>query len=100
MRLIYSVRSPADVYFADELRGKLDLDVVVLYTRVAPLEEPRGARRIDHDDLAAHAWAADQRPTCYVCGPTPFVEAVITMLLAAGYDPARIRAERFGATGG
>jgi ferredoxin-NADP reductase len=100
MRLIYSVRSRADVYFADDLLGKLDPDVVVLYTRIAPLGDARGARRINHDDLAANAWPADQQPTSYVCGPTPFVEAVITMLLASGYDTARIRAERFGATGG
>jgi ferredoxin-NADP reductase len=35
-----------------------------------------------------------------VCGPTPFVEAVTQMLVDAGHDTTRIRAERFGATGG
>lgn len=100
MRLVYSVRSPSDAFYAAELSGEQDPDVAVLYTRVAPPDDPRGPRRIDHDDLAAHAWMADQRPTCYVCGPTPFVEAVIGLLLAAGHEPSRIRAERFGATGG
>jgi ferredoxin-NADP reductase len=100
MRLIYSVRSPADVYFSDELLGKPDPDVVVLYTRIAQSDDPRGAHRIDRRDVAERAWPAEQRPTCYICGPTPFVEAVIALLLAAGHDPARIRAERFGATGG
>ena len=97
MRLVYSVRAPADVYFADELRGA---DAAVLYTRTAPPDDPRGAHRIDKHDLATPGWAPADQPTCYVCGPTPFVEAVIALLLDLGYDGARIRAERFGATGG
>lgn len=100
MRLIYSVRSPAEVYFSDEVLDQPAAEVVVLYTRSAPADDLRGAHRMDHDDITSHAWPADQQPTCYVCGPTPFVEAVITLLLDAGHDPARIRAERFGATGG
>lgn len=100
MRLIYSVRTRAQVYFSDELLGKPDPDLAVLYTRTAPPDDPRPAHRIDRHDLAAHGWPAERQPTCYVCGPTPFVEAAIALLLAAGHDPARIRAERFGATGG
>ena len=100
MRLLYSVRSPAEVYFADDVLGKPPSEVVVLYTRTAPEGDARGARRIDQDDITAHAWPADQQPTCYVCGPTPFVEAAIALLLAAGHDSARIRAERFGTPGG
>ena len=96
MRLLYSVRSPAQVYFAPELLGAPDGSVVLLYTRDAPPDDPRGAHRIDARDVAAHAWPADRQPTCYVCGPTSFVESTISLLLAAGHDPARIRAERFG----
>jgi ferredoxin-NADP reductase len=100
MRLIYSVRTPADVYFAAELRDSSKQDAVLLFTRTAPGRDRRGAHRIDAHDIATHAWPPDQQPTSYVCGPTPFVETVIALLLAAGHDPARIRAERFGATGG
>ncbi len=35
----------------------------------------------------------------FVCGPTPFVERVADLLVAAGHDPGRIHAERFGPTG-
>jgi ferredoxin-NADP reductase len=35
-----------------------------------------------------------------VCDPTPLVEAVRTVLVSLGYDPARVKTERFGATGG
>jgi ferredoxin-NADP reductase len=36
------------------------------------------------------------RPRCFVCGPTPFVEADIELLLHAGHNRQQIRAERFG----
>jgi ferredoxin-NADP reductase len=36
----------------------------------------------------------------YVCGPTAFVEVAAGSLVALGHDPARIKTERFGATGG
>jgi ferredoxin-NADP reductase len=74
--------------------------VVVLYTREAPPQSPRPSRRIDAEDLRIHGLPADVRPTCYVCGPTPFVESVTQMLIDAGHDATRVRAERFGATGG
>jgi ferredoxin-NADP reductase len=99
-RLIYSVRTPDDVYFADELRTAAEVEVAVLYTRVAPEGSARAARRIDAADLAAHGWPPDAQPTTYVCGPTPFVEAVATLLIDAGHDAGRIRTERFGASGG
>ena len=44
----------------------------------------------------AHGWPPDFEPTCYVCGPTGFVEAAANLLVAGGHDPTRIRTERFG----
>jgi ferredoxin-NADP reductase len=38
------------------------------------------------------------RALAFMCGPTPLVEAAVTALV--GHDPARVRNERFGATGG
>jgi ferredoxin-NADP reductase len=109
-RLLYSVRTPADRLYADELEhprpGDAGLDTAVLYTRGAPLEVAgrglaarRDPGRITPDDLARFGWPADLEPTCFVCGPTPFVEAVARMLLALGHAPERIRTERFGPTG-
>lgn len=100
MRLIYSVRTPEDVYFSDELRTLGGSDVAVLYTRRAPADAQRPAGRIDAADLDTHGLPASVQPTCYVCGPTPFVEAVTELLVRAGHDPTRVRAERFGPTGG
>jgi ferredoxin-NADP reductase len=41
-----------------------------------------------------------ERPLVYVCGPTPFVEAVAGALVQLGHDPLQIKTERFGPTGG
>jgi ferredoxin-NADP reductase len=49
--------------------------------------------------LDAVAWPANTAPIAYVCGPTPFVESVATLLVEIGYDPLRVRTERFGPTG-
>jgi ferredoxin-NADP reductase len=102
-RLLYSVRTPDDAMFAGELTGidgRADgVEAQVFYTRAAPLDAAREARRIGLQDVVAHGWPPELRPVCYVCGPTGFVEAVTRMLLALGHDPAAIRAERFGPAG-
>lgn len=42
----------------------------------------------------------DEGPLAFVCDPTPLVEAVVTALVNPGHDPARIKTERFGPSGG
>jgi ferredoxin-NADP reductase len=102
-RLLYSVREPEAILYGDELRALADsnagVSVTYAYTRVAPKDWPRPPGRIDAALIARTAFSADLAPTCYVCGPTPFVEAVANLLTAAGNHPDRVRTERFGATG-
>jgi ferredoxin-NADP reductase len=50
--------------------------------------------------LAEVSWPPERRPLAFVCGPTPLVEAAATALVGLGQDPARLKTERFGATGG
>jgi ferredoxin-NADP reductase len=99
-RLVCSVRTPEDRLYAVELRRRVaddgGLDVVWVYTRAAPAADPRRVGRLRADDLVSHGWPPDFEPTCYVCGPTGFVEAAASLLLAAGHDARRIRTERFG----
>jgi ferredoxin-NADP reductase len=99
-RLVYSVRTPADRIYATELRRRVaehgGLDVAWVHTRTAPDGDPRPPGRLRAEDLAANGWPPDFEPTCYVCGPTGFVEAAATLLIGAGHEPARIRTERFG----
>lgn len=103
-RLIYSVRSPADLYYADELRvpqpGDGGLDVTYVYTREAPDTYPRPTGRIAIADISTGGWPPDFEPNCFVCGPTGFVEIVADILVALGHDPRRVKTERFGPTGG
>jgi ferredoxin-NADP reductase len=102
VRLLYSVRRPTSViYVADlkELAASDDVDVRLVYTREAPAGEPR-VGRIDADLIDQLAFKPEDAPTTYVCGPTPFVETVADLLVEAGHDPARVRTERFGPTGG
>jgi ferredoxin-NADP reductase len=50
--------------------------------------------------LAEVAWPPAERPHVFVCGGTLLVEAVAAALVALGHDPARVKTERFGPTGG
>jgi ferredoxin-NADP reductase len=103
-RLIYSVRSPEEVYYADELRRPVaadgGLDVAFVYTRTVPEGWPVPPKRIGVADVNSAGWPADFEPSCFVCGPTGFVESVADMLLALGHDARRVKTERFGPSGG
>jgi len=100
VRLLYSARSWADVIYRSEL-ARLGDGVQVIYTLTR--EQPPGwtgyARRVDQAMIAEVAWPAAQAPLAYVCGPTSFVEAVATDLVALGYPAQQVKTERFGATG-
>jgi ferredoxin-NADP reductase len=99
-RLLYSSRSLEDVIYRDELE-RLEgdgFDVVHTLTRSQPEGWTGYSRRVD-GDLLADVAPPDVALT-FVCGPTPFVEAVATALVSLGHDPSRIKTERFGPTGG
>jgi ferredoxin-NADP reductase len=92
MSLVYSVRTAADVIYADELGD----DVVLTYSREPPAGWTGHTGRIDRALLEA---AAPGAMTAYVCGSNGFVETASTLLLEAGLKPGWIRTERFGASG-
>ena len=102
-RLLYSVREPGAVWYGAELQSLLDRDqsvsVTYAYTRAAPKNWPRPPSRIDAALIANTTWPSNLVPTCYVCGPTSFVESAAGLLTACGNSPDKIRTERFGPTG-
>lgn len=102
-RLLYSVREPQAVFYRGELEAlsarNSEVMLTYAYTRVAPKDWPRGPGRIDAALIAQATWPANLSPTCYICGPTSFVETAANLFIAAGHEPSRIRTERFGATG-
>ncbi|MCS5732796.1 FAD-binding oxidoreductase [Herbiconiux daphne] len=97
-RFIYSVRTPADALYADELMGLVSSTFTLdwVYTRQAPPESPRKPGRIDRSIIETTAFTPAEKPMVYVCGPTSFVEAVAGILVDLGHDPMRIKTERFG----
>jgi ferredoxin-NADP reductase len=100
-RLLYSVRDPGAILYRDELQALQHQErfVAYLYTRTTPKDCSRAPSRIDAASIADKTWPSNLAPTCYVCGPTSFVESASNLLTAAGNDPNRIRTERFGPTG-
>jgi ferredoxin-NADP reductase len=103
-RLLYSSRSREDAIYAEEL-DRLSaedgaLEVVHTLTRSQPPGWTGYGRRIDREMLEEVAPSPRERPLAFVCGPTPLVETVATVLVELGHDPARVKTERFGPTGG
>ncbi|MGH3115553.1 MAG: ferredoxin reductase [Gaiellales bacterium] len=100
VRLLYSSRTIGDVIYRAELGEAADgVEVVYTLTREQPAGWTGHARRVDETLLEEIAWPADESPLAFVCGPTSFVETVASGLVALGYSAARVKTERFGATG-
>jgi ferredoxin-NADP reductase len=92
MHLLYSVRSGADVIYADELGD----DATLTFTREPSAGWTGHTGRLDAELVAA---AASGAMTAYVCGSNGFVESATSLLLGSGLTAASIRTERFGPTG-
>jgi len=103
-RLLYSSRSYEEIIYRKELENLAarggSLEVIDTLTRSKPEGWSGYHTRIDAQMLKEVAWPPNESPLDFVCGPTPLVEAVGTALVDLGHDPARVKTERFGATGG
>jgi ferredoxin-NADP reductase len=104
VRLLYSSRRWEDVIYRDELARMAEKDPALEVTHTLTREQPAGwtglKRRMDRAMLAMVAWPASEHPHVFVCGPTSLVEAVTANLVELGHQPALIKTERFGPTGG
>jgi len=103
-RLLYSSRRWDDMIYRDAIARLADedatLEVALTFTREPPQGWTGFRRRIDRMMLAEVAWPPSERPHVFVCGPTALVETAATALVELGHDPALVRTERFGPTGG
>jgi ferredoxin-NADP reductase len=102
VRLLFSSRSYEEIIFRRELEDLAaeTLEVIHTLTRSRPEGWKGYDRRIDEQMLREVAYPPEERPLAFVCGPTPLVETVATALVGLGHDPARVKTERFGPTGG
>ena len=102
--LLYSARSLADVLYRAELarlaEGEGGPTIAYTLTRERPPGWTGYDRRVDDAMLAEVFGPADPDATAFVCGPTRFVETAAEALVALGHEPARVKTERFGPTGG
>jgi ferredoxin-NADP reductase len=102
VRLLYSARTWEEVIFGDELarlRARAEVMVQYTLTRDAPNSWTGYRRRIDRAMLSDVSWPPSHGARVFVCGPTPLVESVATHLVDLGYEPSRVKTERFGPTG-
>jgi ferredoxin-NADP reductase len=118
--LIYVARTPDHIFYANELytiaEAHDDITIDRLYTRSGLPDDARAPGRLSLADLPSPATApiegaatsppatvvpeATVATRVYVCGPTGFVENAAQLLQLRGHQPAAIRTERFGPSGG
>jgi ferredoxin-NADP reductase len=92
LRIAVSARTRAGLPYADELEAA---GALVVLTREANGIRPPG--RLTGMDLVP---LIEPGQTAYVCGSGPFAEAAGQLLVELGLDPADVRVERFGPSGG
>ncbi len=103
-RVLVSARSAHDLLYADELRELAGADGALESFYTLTRSPPEGwtgyARRVDLEMLRQVAFEPAESPRTFVCGPTGFVEHVAELLVELGHDPASVKTERFGPSGG
>jgi len=93
LRLVVSVRTPDDLYYANEIAGP---ETTIVYTRATPPGFSRLPVRLAALDLPSRLAPETQ---AFVCGSSGFADAATDILVASGIPTDRIRVERFGPSG-
>ena len=103
-RLLVSARGADDLLYSRELEDLAVADGAFEASYTLTRSPPEGwtgyARRVDLEMLRQVAFDPGEHPRTFVCGPTAFVEHVAELLVALGHDPAAVKTERFGPSGG
>jgi ferredoxin-NADP reductase len=97
--LLYSARTESDLIYREELDRLADVGIAYTLTREQPPGWTGYDRRIDAGMLTEALGGPDGAATAFVCGPTRFVEVAADALVGLGYEPGRVRTERFGPSG-
>jgi ferredoxin-NADP reductase/DMSO/TMAO reductase YedYZ heme-binding membrane subunit len=100
IHLVFSVRTPADVIFADELaylaKRHPNFHLCIVATRAG--DDWRGPRgHVTAELLAREVRDLAQTPV-YLCGPEPMMAAMRALLAGAGVPAAAIHTEAFVST--
>ena len=101
VRLLYSARTPSELIYRDELDVHHDgVEVIYTLTRQQPAGWTGYARRVDRALLAETAWPAERTRSRSCAGRQASWRPWPRGLVALGYEPGRVKTERFGGTGG
>jgi ferredoxin-NADP reductase len=92
LHLVVSVRTPEDLYYANEYGD----ETTVVYSRKAPADSPRPAGRLSAAVLQPLIAAMPAETVAYVCGSAGFAEHASQLLVSLGVDRSAVRVERFG----
>ena len=97
-KLLYSVRTPVDVFYASELKSLESdkLEITYVYTRRTPPDWPVAPGRVTREIIQNTTYSPSVTPAVFVCGPTGFVESVADALVSLGHPAASVKTERFG----
>ena len=101
--LLYSSRSDRHIIYREELDRLAAAGDGFTLVHTLTHERPEcwigETGLIDRPMLKRHGPDRGANPQSFLCGPTPFVEAVANHLVALGYAGDRIKTERFGPSG-
>ncbi|TAL41841.1 MAG: oxidoreductase [Salinibacterium sp.] len=97
-KLLYSVRTPRDMFYASEFAALASptFEVTYVYTRETPEGWPTPAGRVSRELLESATIPPSESPAVFVCGPTGFVESVASWLVELGHSAETVKTERFG----
>jgi ferredoxin-NADP reductase len=90
VQLVVSVRTPDDLYYADEVAGP---ETTIVYTRATPSGFARAPGHLAAADIPGPVAPGT---TAFICGSAGFADAAGDVLIRAGVPTADIRVERFG----
>ena len=98
---LISARNLGYVLYKEELelaqKKDPNLKVIITITDSPPKDWTGYTKRIDQQILEKElAKLKNQMPLTYICGPTPFVEAVANDMVKIGFNSHEIKTERFG----
>jgi ferredoxin-NADP reductase len=97
VRLMYSLRTPADLIYREELmrwvrEGRVELTLTA--TRGSDPDWPHGTGRFTREAVLKSLEGLD--PLCFLCGPKEMLLQTQAWLLEAGLDRKRVKREAWG----
>jgi ferredoxin-NADP reductase len=94
MQVLYSSHTYEDILFKEDFLSQTD--VTITLTRDVPPDWQGKKGRVDLEELKLVLSSLPSQPLCYICGMSPFVNAISEGLESLGVPSTSIRTERFG----